>query len=226
MNLSLQFLQRSFEGLVTNVLVFTPNLIIAFAMIGLGWLVGVSFEKVIVFGSKAAKADDFLERAGLREILSSSGMRLNIGKLFGGIVKWFVFLAFLLAGFEVGGLPQAGVFVSEVIVNYIPKIFTAVIVLFFASIGARAIRKISFSAISSLGMGNAKFPSVVAGYAFSIAALFFVISSIGIDPDFLKIIFIGFVAGLSLAFGLAFGFGGREVAEKVCEKFYKDLTKD
>jgi len=208
------------------VLGFVPNIIVAVALIGLGWLIGDSFEKVIRHGVKSSGVDEFAVRVGLRDGFSRIGLPLNIGAFLGALVKWFIFISFLVTGFQVGGMTEAGTFVNQVIAVYIPKMFLALIVLYFAVLGAEIIRKISFVAISSFGLGHARFPSIAVSYAFVAAAVFFILSNLGIDPEYLKIIFIGFVAAMSLAFGLAFGFGGREVAEKLCEKIYKDTKKE
>jgi hypothetical protein len=226
MNSSFQFLQNSFANIITNILSFVPDILIAFALIGLGWIIGDSFGKVISSAAKAMNADNFFKQVGLENILSRIGIRLNVGGFLGWLVQWTIFIVFLLAGFEIGGIPETGIFINDVFTSYFPKIFTAVIVIFLAVSGAQIMRKTVYLGISSLGLEHAHFPSVIAGYSFAIAAFLFVFSRIGIDPEFLKIAFIGLVAGFSLAFGLAFGFGGRVIAEKLCEKLYKDIMRE
>jgi hypothetical protein len=46
------------------------------------------------------------------------------------------------------------------------------------------------------------------------------INQIGIAANLVNTLFIGFVAALALAFGLAFGLGGREVAAQLTQEWY------
>jgi hypothetical protein len=47
------------------------------------------------------------------------------------------------------------------------------------------------------------------------------IDQIGIAADLLNILFMGVVGALALAFGLAFGLGGRDVAARITEGWYE-----
>ena len=55
-------------------------------------------------------------------------------------------------------------------------------------------------------------------------AVLVAINQLGIAADLINILFIGFVAALSLAFGLAFGLGGRDVAAQVTQDFYEGMS--
>ena len=52
-------------------------------------------------------------------------------------------------------------------------------------------------------------------------AVLIAINQIGIAANLVNILFIGVVAALALAFGLAFGLGGRDVASRLTEQWYE-----
>ncbi len=108
-------LQQSFGSLAVGVIAFLPRIIIAFSLLGLGFLVGESFQKVIVHIMRALKIDTFLEGAGVKSFLSRGGIRLDAGAFLGILVKAFIVIAFLIAAFEVVGLSQANTFLNEVL---------------------------------------------------------------------------------------------------------------
>ena len=56
-------------------------------------------------------------------------------------------------------------------------------------------------------------------------AVLIAINQVGIATDLVNILFIGIVAALALALGLAFGLGGREVAGQVTQDWY-DRSKE
>lgn len=226
MNPAIQTLIDSFNGLFVNVIMALPNILVALALIGLGWLLGSSLEKIILSLSQSHFTKSYFNKIGLASVFSKNGIHFDFGAFSGVVVKWFVFIAFLLSGFQIGGVPEVGMFVNSTLVTYIPKILSVVIILFFAMIGSRLIRGVSYGAASSFGLTNARFPSMLAGYAFTLTALVFIVLQLGIDIGVLRIIVIGIVSAFSIAFGLAFGLGGKEVAGKILEKMYKDINKD
>ncbi len=225
MNPFIEILRNSFISLAGSIIEFLPNLIIGIVLIGLGFLVGVSFEKVISHFLRVLKVDAFLEEAGVRKFLSRGGLRLDSGLFLGGLVKWFIVIAFILAGLEAIGLTQVNAFLTTVILAYIPQVIIATLMLLCAAVGAHAVRKAVTSGTKAFGAPAAHLLGVIASSAIWIGTLIFVLSQLGIAADFMKILFIGIVAMFSLAFGLAFGLGGRDATARLLEKIEKHVSK-
>lgn len=222
MNSFIQILQQSFVVLFNNIIGFIPSLIVALALVTLGFIVGMSFEKVIAHIIRALKVDELLNGTGMRNFLARGGVRLDIGLFFGGLVKWFIVVAFLMAGLQIVGLTQVNTFLTTVILSYIPQVIIATLMLLVAAVGARATKTAVMSSTKALGVSAAHFLGAVASSAIWIGTLIFVLSQLGIAADFMKILFTGIVAMFALAFGLAFGLGGREEAALLLAKMRKD----
>jgi len=60
-------------------------------------------------------------------------------------------------------------------------------------------------------------------YAIWIFALIIALSTLGIAPQFMQILFTGIVAMLAIAGGLSFGLGGRDAAQKAIENVSQDM---
>ena len=63
-----------------------------------------------------------------------------------------------------------------------------------------------------MGFTNGRLLGRIAEIAIVAFAVLVAINQLGIAADLINILFIGIVAALALAFGLAFGLGGRDVA--------------
>jgi hypothetical protein len=226
MNPSIEILKNSFEGLGSQVIVFIPNLIIGMAFIGLGWLIGTSFEKILVYAGKRFKLDSFFDYPEINDFLAYWRVRLDIGLFLGMLIKWFVFIAFLLSALQASGLSQVGGFLNQAISVYIPQVIVAVMALFFGAIGARILKKVIMGFTKVLGPGTSHFLGNFGSCVIWVTTMVLVLSQLGLRSDLMQVLFIGIVAGFSLAFGLAFGLGGRDVAGKILEHLYKNKSSE
>lgn len=224
MNPFIEILQQSFALLFSSIIGFLPNLIVALALVALGFIVGASFEKVIMHFVRLLKINELLDGTEAQKFLSRGGLRLDAGLFLGGLVKWFVIIAFLMAGLQSVGLTQVNAFLTTVVLNYIPQVIIATLMLLVAAVGARAMKTTITSSTKALGTPAAHFLGAVASYAIWVGTIIFVLSQLGIAPDFMKILFIGIVGMFSLAFGLAFGLGGKEEAALLLAKMRKDTA--
>lgn len=224
MNPFIEILRQSFVVLFSTIVGFIPNLIIALALVALGFIVGTSFEKVIAHFVRLLKVNELLDGTEVRKFLVRGGMRLDAGLFLGGLVKWFIIIAFLMAALQAVGLTQVNMFLTAVILNYIPQVIIATLMLLVAAVGARAVKTAVTSSTKALGVSAAHFLGAIASYAIWIGTFILVLSQLGIAADFMKILFIGIVAMFSLAFGLAFGLGGKEEAALLLAKMRKDTA--
>lgn len=225
MNPFIEILQQSFVVLPMSIGGFIPNLIAAFVLIAFGFIIGAAFEKVVApFIVRVLKIDELLGGAGMRNFLARGGVRLDAGLFLGGLIKWFIVMAFLMAGLQVVGLAQVNAFLSAVILNYIPQVIIAALMLMVAAVGARAVKTLITSSMKAFGVPAAHFLGAVASVAIWTGTIIFIFSQLAIAPDFMKILFTGIVAMFSLAFGLAFGLGGKEEAATLLAKMRKDAV--
>lgn len=222
----IKILRQSFEVLLNALISFAPNLVVAIVLVFVGVLVGVSFEKVIAYLVRSLKVDELLESAGLGKILARGGFRLDAGLFLGGLVKWFVIIAFLMAGLQAVRLTSVSTFLGAVILSYIPQVIIATLMLLFAAVGAKAAKKTITGTSAALGAPAAHLLGTIAGSSIWIGTVIFVFAQLGIAPDFMKILFTGIVAMVSLAGGLAFGLGGRDAAAQLIVRLTRQASDD
>jgi len=216
-------LSLSFTNLWLGVIGFVPSLIIAIIVVLLGWGIGVLLGRVISQIIKAIKVDEALRRAGVEDFLNKGGLGLNSGAFLGGLVRWFVILVFLIAAFDILHLSQVTTFLLAIL-NYLPQVIVAVLILIAAGLIADAMKKLVLSSAMSAEVASAGFLATVTKWVIWVFAILVALSQLGIATGFVQTIFTGLVVALSLGLGLAFGLGGQEAASKVIEKVSKEMS--
>jgi len=216
-------LRLSFTNLWLGVVGFVPNLVVAIVIVLLGWGIGVLFGRVVSQVVKAIKVDEALRRAGVEDFLNKGGLNLNSGNFLGGLVRWFVILVFLVAAFDVLGLSQVTLFLKDIL-NYLPQVIVAVLILIAAGFVADGMKKVVLSSAMTAELASAGFLATVTKWVIWVFAVLVALSQLGIASGFIQTIFTGLVVALSLGLGLAFGLGGQEAAGRVVEKVGKEMS--
>lgn len=218
-----EVLSLSFRNLWLGVVDFVPNLVVAIIIVLLGWGLGVLFGRVVSQIVRAIKLDEALRRAGVESFLNKGGINLNSGSFLGGLVRWFIILVFLVAAFDVLQLSQVTLFLKDIL-NYLPQVVVAVLILIAAGLVAEAMRKIVLSSAMSADIPSAPLLATITKWVIWVFAILVALSQLGIAAGFVQTIFTGLVVALSLGLGLAFGLGGQEAASRVIEKVSKEVS--
>ena len=222
-NLGLVF-SESLLGLWYGFINFVPGLLLAIILFVIGLAVGSIVGKAIAQVISAIKVDKLFESAGAEELFARMGMKLDIGKFFGLIVKWFIVIVFLMASLQIVGLTQVNDFLRSAVLFYLPKVIIASIVLIISTIIADAVQKVVVASSKAANITSANMLGSIAKYAIWIFAIIIALSELGIATYFMQVLFMGIVVMLAIAGGLAFGLGGKEAASHAIEKISKDMS--
>ncbi len=211
-------LGSSFYDLWAGVIGFVPNLVVAIVIFIVGWVIGSVLGRVVSQVIKSLKVDTALESAGASEIMSKAGFHLNSGAFIGALVRWFVIIVFLIASLQVVGLTQVNAFLVDVVLGYLPQVIIAALILLVAAVIAEAMQKVVVGSAKAADIESAALLGGITRWSIWVFALIIALSHLGIAPQFMYTLFVGIVAMLSLAGGLAFGLGGKEAAANYIEK--------
>lgn len=214
---------KSLQGVWYGVVSFLPNLIIALIIFAIGWVLAALVEKLVESIFKALKVDAALKSAGLEDVVKRAGHNLDSGAFVGALVKWFVIVVFLIASFDVLGLSQVNVFLNDV-VSYLPQVIIAVLILMVAVVIANAMQRLVVASSRAANIKSAELLGRVTKWAIWIFALLTALFNLGIAPGLIQTVVMAVFAGVAIAIGLAFGLGGKEVAQKLIEKTTHNLT--
>ena len=201
-----------------------PKVLAALLFIVLGWAFGSAVGRVVHQLVDAAKADEWLAKAGVAEFLAKAGYRLNAGAFFGWLAKIFFIVIFLVAAFDILGLSQVNVFLNQVLM-YIPQVIVAAVILFVASIAADLLSGMVSGGTRAVGSRVSQMLGAMTRWAIWIFAFIIALSQLGIAPQYMYTLFAGFIAMLALAGGLAFGLGGKDAATQFIRDMQKELNE-
>ncbi len=218
-------LNQSFQSLFYGLVAFIPNLIVAILIFIVGWLVGVGLGRVVKQIVDAIRVDHALRSTGLERVLSRAGFKLSSGAFLGFLVEWFFIIVFLVAALDVLHLTTVNLFISEVVLGYLPQVIVAVLILFVAAVVAEAAERVVVGSARAASLVSAGFIGKVTRYAIWIFAILAALAQLNVATAFVQTLFTGVVIAISLAVGLAFGLGGQASAAKYLERFQAEIKQ-
>ena len=208
------------ESIVNFFPIFIAGLIIFLIGLILGKGLGQLVEKII----EALKIDQLLEKIGFKQVTDRANIKLNSGYFLGQLTRWIIILVFLVAACNTWGLTAFGEFLGS-IVSYLPNIIVAILILLGAIVIGEYFAKFVAASVSGAGLKYQGVLSSLARWTFYVFGILAALSQLKVDPYIINTLFTGIILMIALAGGLAFGLGGKGVAEEFLRKIKEDLEK-
>ena len=200
-----------------NLTEISPSIFWAGLVLLLGILVAKWIAAIIVVFLSKIKLNQILKRMGLEEALSKIDASLNAPKFFGEIVKWFFIVLSLMASSEILGLTQFSQFLEKVI-GYFPNIFISALIFVVAVFLSDFSQKIVVGTLKEEKITYSRLLGRMIRWAIWFFAILAILYQLQITPSLILVIFIGMVATTSIALGLSFGLGGKDLAVKILKE--------
>lgn len=215
----------SFTNFWSSIASSIPTILVSLLLIFAGFIFAWIFESVSRKVLRAVKLEEAVARIGIKQVFEKAGIRITFTRLLSGAVYWFVLIVFLAAVVDIAGLNQLSDFVDNLI-GYLPNVIAAVAILIIGILVANVLHNVVKNAGSSANLHSTNFLASLTKWAIFVFAFIAALVQLKIAPDLLKILFTGFVIMLSLAGGLAFGLGGRDMAKDILEGFRRNVSKN
>lgn len=203
----------SLSAALATVFAFIPKLVGFLVILLIGWIVGLALEKAITYLLRKVGFERVSQRIGLTRLEQQMGMRMDTAGILGKVVFWFVFLIFLVPAVDALGIPSITVLLGQIIA-YIPNVFVAILVIFLGFLLATVVADLLRGAFARSTTFDPNIVANIARYAIIGFAALIALEQLQIAPSLLNILFTAIVGSVALAFGLAFGLGGREAAQR------------
>jgi len=195
------------------------NVISFLVILLVGWIIAGVVSTIVLFLLRRARFNDFLQRSGAAELIRRTGVTADPAAVVAEAIKWLVRLVFLVAASDTVGLSDVSLMIRQLL-YWIPKLVAAIVVLMIGGLLANVFSRLVRGATSDAGIGSPEFLATLARVAVWGAAIIVAANQIGVGQMLVNVLFIGLVFALSLAFGLAFGLGGRDTAAQILSVLY------
>lgn len=201
---------------------FLPNLLVAFVLLIVGWIIAKVLRSVAIRTLRFLKVDVFAERSGIEDFLLKGGVRFTAVTLIAALVYWTILFVVFLAVLNTLGLDIAAELFNQVIL-YIPNVIVAIALLIFGTLFAQFVQSALFTYLNNVGVTGARLVSGLAKYAIIVFVVSISLEQLAIGGDILVSAFQIAFGALCLALALAFGLGGREWASRVIDNMTKKV---
>ncbi len=208
-------LSNALNALLTAI----PNIIGALVIILIGWVIAGVLARIVTGLLQRAGADRLFAKHGAA-VYGSQSTSIRPSLVGGELVKWLIRIFFLVAAANLLGLTQVSQLLNDVLL-WIPNLIVAAIILLIAPVLARFVRGAIEVGAGEMGFTNGRLLGQIAEVAIIAFAVIIAVNQVGIAANLVNILFIGLVGALALAFGLAFGLGGRDVAARITQDLYE-----
>ena len=213
-------LKNSWMGTVE----FLPKLLIGLLVFVIGWLVSAGVGRVIAAGLEKMGFDRIFQKGGWKSALEKADIKVRPSEFLGAIVKWILVIVFLLIFVEILGFGQFALFLKEVIA-WLPNIVIAAAIFVASVIIADILEKVINASVREIGIKYAEFLGAMVRWAIYIFAIFAIFIQLGVAPSIINTLVMGIVGMLALAFGLAFGLGGKDAAADLIKSVRNKLSE-
>lgn len=210
---------------INEISVFIPRLLAALAILLIGTAIARGIKKVVVRFLETVKVSNIVAQTPIEHFLKNADLTSKIEVILGTLAYWLVMLVVLQTGAAVLGLAPLTELFNRIL-DYIPQVISAVLILFFGVLIAGVVESLVKGSIKTIDGKSARLLGKIASYLVVTVAALAAVSELGIAKDFIVILFVGFVASVSLGAGLAIGFGGKTVVEQIFSKWYKQTIQE
>lgn len=200
---------------------YLPRFLAGLVLLLIGLITAKAARGLVLGLLKALRVAKFLVQI---KVVREEGAVKVWEVLLAELARWAITVLFLIPAAEAWGLSK----VTEVLnglLLYLPNVFVSVIVGLVGFVVANLAYDIVQHGASGLDEKAGRALGGVAHYSILFFTVLVILSQLGVAADLVRILFTGFVAMMALAGGLAFGLGGKNLAEEILRGLKEKLMK-
>ncbi len=219
MKSTLQIAQDALYNFFIQVSGFVPKLVGALIILIIGYFIARSLRWTAQKALDFLKVDTLFDRSGVNNLLAKTEMDISATKLISDLIYWIIMLAVWVMFFNSLGLEVISNLINHVIL-FIPNLIVACLIIAVGMYLGDFVEKIVAATLNSTGQSeNAGTLASIAkgGVVFLTATI--ALSQLGIGGEVINTVVQSVFGGLALAFGIAFGMGGKDWAAGIVNRY-------
>jgi len=216
--------QVAIQTVWANLIASLPQILGALAILFLGTLLAATLGLIAARVVRAMKLDQLINQLKIGQLLNQVGIKdFQLSRLVGWLVKWFFVVVVFITAADMLGWSQLTTFLTSVAL-YLPKVLVAVLILMAGTTLANFVAVVLRKGVAASKLGHPGVLSALARWLIIIFTVMAALVQLEIAKELMQILFTGMVGMISLAGGLAFGLGGKDVARDWLAKMKNDAN--
>ena len=208
---------NSIQQALNSFFEFLPRLLGFVIVLAIGWIIAKVVKTAITKLGQKVGLDRALHSGHAGQYVDKVAPNTSPSRLIGTLAFWFIFLGALAIAVSQLGIPLLNTFVAA-IGAYLPNIIAAVLIFIVAGAIAAAIGGLVARTMGDTPTG--KVVGTVVPVLVMAIATFMILNQLRIAPEIVTITYAALLGASALALALAFGLGGRTVAQRMLEDAY------
>jgi hypothetical protein len=222
---SIDMLLDTTREFVRQTAAFLPRLAMALVVVLIGFLIAKVARFAVERGLRAVNLNVLTERAGTDNFLAQAGFSGDTCTLFGLLAFWLVLIESLVEAFRSLGLTYITDLLHRVVL-FTPNLLIAMLVVIFGSYCARFVGNAIENFCREAQVPDGDMLARIARYIIQAFVIMIALSQVEIGGEIVQHTFLIILAGVMLAFALAFGLGGRAWAAALLQRWWPHNRKN
>ena len=217
-------IQESFADAVGTIVGYIDEIIVVIAILIIGLFAGRILGKVVSKVLDKIGVDEAVDKTAIGDTIKKSGMT-TVG-VFGALVRWFIYLIFIMAAVNVLDIPMFTTLMHQVVL-YVPHLILGIIVLVAGLIVADFVMDTIGEQLTAKEVEFADTITSVLRAIFYLVVIVFALDQLLIETTIIYTFLVplawGLAAGIAIAIGISLGWGAKDiVAEYIKEKLKEE----
>jgi len=224
----IEIIQASFENAIGTIVGYIPAIIAAIIILIIGLFAGRILGNVVSKVLDKIGVDEAVDKTAIGDTIKKSGMT-SVG-VFGALVRWFIYIIFIMAAVNVLNIPMFTSFMHPVVL-YIPHLILGIVVLVVGLIVADFVMDTIGKQLTAKEVEFADTITSVLRAIFYLVVIVFALDQLLIETTIIYTFLVplawGLAAGIAIAIGISLGWGTKDiVAEYIREKLKEEKTEE
>ena len=209
-------LTQALQDLARGFAHYLPRLVVTLIVAFVGWVVAYLLKIIVRSILRLTKFSKLSENSGATQLLNKAALPSST-ELLSRFVFWVAWIGFILLGLSVLEIVGLQEYVSRFFL-FLPRLFVALLILFFGLLAANFVARAVLLAGVNANFRSSRLLSISIRIIVSIFALSMVFEVLGVAEQTMLIAFGTVFGAVMLGLAIAFGLGGKDLAQEFLEK--------
>ena len=211
---------NAIRGMTAKFAAVLPSVLAMLTLVFLGTVLGLLAQAGLTRLARGVSFDRRSQAWGLGPALQRAGVGRSPSQILGLLAFWSVFAIFATMGIDALGLPGTPA-ATGTLVQLFPRILAAALILVVGWLAANFLGQAALIAAVNAGLPEARLVSRGVRWAVLLFTGATTLTQLGIGAEMVMVTFGITFGGLIFALALAFGLGGRALAQEILERRFR-----